>query len=131
MDGYSGLDFRDTHRPDKRDHLRTALLWPSEARADFYESLPISALRAPYFPDHKFVAGIHGSYVNFLVWEDDDHSVFHIDHHLLLAIYRFACELLELLKERLSPPGRWVARIDVEGDQVALHAQEHFAFVGT
>jgi hypothetical protein len=102
----------------------------SGTRSALYERRPISAPRAPYLPNHKFVAGIHGTYVNFLVWKDDENSVFHIDDHLLLAVNRFVSECFELLKKWFSAPSRRVAWIDVNREQIALYAQEHFTFVG-
>ena len=67
---------------------------------------------------------------NFLVWKDDENTVFHIDDYLLLAVNHFISEFFELLKKWFSAPSRGVARIDVNRDQIALHAQEHFTFVG-
>ena len=92
---------------------------------------PISAPRAPNVLDHKFVAGIHGTYVNFLVRKDDENSVFDVDDYLLLLVNRFFCEVFELPKKWFSAPSHGVAGIDVNREQIALHAQKHFTFVGT
>ena len=91
---------------------------------------PISAPRAQDVLDYKFVAGIHGTYVNFLVWKDNENSVFYIDDYLLLAVNRLVCELFKLPKKWLSTPSHRVAWIDVNREQIALHAQKHFTFVG-
>ena len=92
---------------------------------------PITAPRAPDVLDYKFVAGIHGTYVNFLVWKDDENSVFHIDDYLLLAINRFFCEFFKLPKKWFSAPSHGVTGIDVNREQIAFHTQKHFTFVGT
>jgi hypothetical protein len=91
---------------------------------------PISTPRAQDVLDYKFVAGIHGTYVDFLVWKDDENSVFHIDDYLLLALNRLVCEFFKLPKEWFSTPSHRVAWIDVNRKQIALHAPKHFAFVG-
>src|SRR5215831_15411720 len=82
------------------------------------ERYPIPAARTKSLPDHELVAGVHGAHVDLLVGKDDDDPVFHIDDHLLLAVYRFVRELFELLKKRLAAPGRGVAWIDMQGDEI-------------
>jgi len=89
-----------------------------------------SCVRARSSLDHKVVSGIHGTHIHFLVRKDDDHSVFYINHHLLLIVCRFACEFFELLKVRLSAPSGRIAWINVKRDQIALQAQKHLAPVG-
>ena len=123
------LGTRGGHPPLKVDAAPWSLMLGTSSY--FYKGGPISAPRPVYFLDHKFVAGIHATHVNFLVGENDDDSVLHIDGHLLLLIDRSICKFFESLKKRLSAPSRGVAWIDVNRDQIALHTQEHFAFVGT
>jgi hypothetical protein len=76
------------------------------------------------------VAWIHCAHVNFLVRKDDDNPIFYVDGHLLLDIDGLCCERLDLLKKRFATPSHRVARIDVNGDQVAFKAHEHLALVG-
>ena len=120
-----------SEREETRHFARRALLRISGTRSALDKCHPISAPRAPDVLDYKFVAGIHGTYVNFLVWKDDENSVFHIDDYLLLAVNRFVCEFFELPKKWFSAPSHGVAGIDVNREQIALHAQKHFTFVGT
>jgi hypothetical protein len=112
-------------------HSPAALSFGSQGRGPLsinaIQSLPRGA---PDVLDYKFVAGAHGIYVDFLVWKDNETSVFHIDDYLLLALNRFVCEFFALPKKWFSTPSHRVAGIDVNREQIALHAQEHFTFVG-
>jgi len=94
-----------------------------------YEGRPVSAARTPHRPDNKLVAGVHDTYIDFLVWEYDGDLVLHIDNHMLLAVDCFFRNFLELLKKWLPAPSLRFVRIDVNGDQIPFHAQEHFTLV--
>jgi len=119
-----------SEREETRHSPAAALLRMSGTRSALDKRHPISTPRAQDVLDYKFVAGIHGTYVSFLVWKDNENPVFHIDDYLLLAVNRFFCELFKLTKKWLSTPSHRVAWIDVNREQIALHAQKHFTFVG-
>jgi len=76
------------------------------------------------------VAGIHRAYVNFFVWKDDDNAIFNVDGDLLIGVHGPRGEYLDLLKKWFATPGGGVARVDVNGDEIALMPHEHLALVG-
>jgi hypothetical protein len=78
------------------------------------------------------ITRIHGADVNFLVGQDNNHTILDVNNDALIDIRALDRKLLESLKIWLAAPRARVSWINVCRDQLAIrfHAQDYLASVG-